>query len=602
MMNVTDQANKDPRLLSSLLDSLPQAILAWENEKVVFANRNMTEHLAQLGLFGKPPINPCNLANVTVELQPLTEKDSSTHQLQLYTTGQDTPIAVTLTGYPGNAMGRVNTFVLASSLQNTQQDNWANQLLAASPVGLVVINQTGTIILANPTMESLFGYPENGLFGVSIDQLLPERYRDHHSQLRQLFHHTPSARLMGEGRELFALRADGSEFPVEIGLNPVQTPSGDGVLATIIDISRRKGAEHSFLQLIQNAPYGVIVVSKAEEGKILFSNAVIGQSFGYPADELTGKSIECLLPSRFHESHPQLRAGYSKAPKIHRMGMGRDLMACHKNGSEFPVEIGLSPIFWQGQQCIMAAITDISARKQSEQSLKQANANLEEFTYVASHDLRSPLHGLAELTEWMQEDISNQDYDKLSHNLDRIKIRVQRMERIISDLLAYARASNNKTEEELVDPRQLVDNILELAPLPPAFTLHTHCSIAPFMAAKTPIETVLRNLISNAVKHHDRENGQVDITIEADDRFCRFAIRDDGPGIPQASLERIFMLFQTLSATQRNHSGIGLAVSKRLVESHGGRIEAITGITEGRGAEFRFWWPRFTQRNTQEKN
>jgi PAS domain S-box-containing protein len=403
---------------------------------------------------------------------------------------------------------------------------------------------------------------------------------------------------MGAGRELFARRNDGSEFPVEIGLNPVQTPWGRGVLATVVDISPRRRVEQSFLQLVQSAPYGVIVVAVEGDGRIEFVNRMIEVAFGYTAGELIGQQIECLLPQRFRELHVPLRTTYSASPRLHRMGIGRDLMACHRSGSEFPVEIGLAPIFWEGRQCVMAVVTDISDRKLSESALKQANTNLEQFTYVASHDLRSPLHGLAELTDWMQEDIVNGDYAKLQSNLDRVRVRVLRMEKVISDLLAYARAGNPITQLEQVDPSTLLAGILDLIPLPDGFTLHSECRAKPFPAAKVPLETVLRNLIANAVKHHDREQGTVTVRIVEDDRYCRFSVVDDGPGVPEANLERIFKLFQTLSASQRNSSGIGLAISKRLVETHGGHIEVSSGIAEGRrGAEFSFWWPRFPQRD-----
>jgi signal transduction histidine kinase len=121
----------------------------------------------------------------------------------------------------------------------------------------------------------------------------------------------------------------------------------------------------------------------------------------------------------------------------------------------------------------------------------------------------------------------------------------------------------------------------------------------PFVTTKTPLEAVLRNLIGNAVKHHDRQAGNVEIRVEDVGRYCVFTVSDDGPGIPVAAQERVFRMFQTLSPTARAGSGMGLALSKRLVESHGGRIalESADGV---RGTSLRVWWPRFQWRKSHD--
>ena len=124
--------------------------------------------------------------------------------------------------------------------------------------------------------------------------------------------------------------------------------------------------------------------------------------------------------------------------------------------------------------------------------------------------------------------------------------------------------------------------------------------IEPFLATRTPLETALRNLLGNASKHHDRGTGRVRVLARHDDRYCEISVIDDGPGVPLQARERIFKLFQTLSASKRGGSGIGLALTKRLVEVHGGRIEVISPVHEGRGTCFRLWWPRFPRRTSDD--
>ena len=129
-------------------------------------------------------------------------------------------------------------------------------------------------------------------------------------------------------------------------------------------------------------------------------------------------------------------------------------------------------------------------------------------------------------------------------------------------------------------------------PRPPGFIVSLQIKARPFVTNKTPLESVLRNLINNAIKHHDLPNGRITIAIADVGRFCVFTVTDDGPGIPLASQDRVFRIFQTLATETRDHSGIGLALSKRLVEAHGGWIK-LDSKTGQRGAAFHVWWPRF---------
>jgi PAS domain S-box-containing protein len=402
---------------------------------------------------------------------------------------------------------------------------------------------------------------------------------------------------MGAGRNLFARHAEGHEFPVEIGLNALEMPDGARILASVVDISERIRLETAFQNIFDASPFGIVMVDG--QSKIVMANPRIQEILGYRPEELPGVALEELIPERYRRGHPQKTAAYRARPEVRAMGGNRDLTALHKDGKEVPVEIGLSPVTWKGSQMVLAAITDITQRKKMELDLRQANNNLEEFTHVASHDLSAPLRGIADLVDWVVEDLGDAAPESTRSNLSRIQVRVNRMERLIRDLLAYARAGKASAEFTLVDPKQLLDGILEIQPMPEGFTLTGELHAHPFHAARTPLETVLRNLLSNAVKHHDRAEGHIQVTAEEDDSYCRFTVSDDGPGIPEAAQERIFRIFQTLSTNTRgDSSGIGLAVTKRLVEAHGGRIE-VHAKDGRRGAAFRFWWPRFARRRLE---
>jgi len=267
------------------------------------------------------------------------------------------------------------------------------------------------------------------------------------------------------------------------------------------------------------------------------------------------------------------------------------------------VEIGLSRVRWQRQPMTLAAVTDISVRKRLELELRQANADLEEFTYVASHDLRSPLRGIADLVEWIGEDLGTEAPVALRRNLDRIRQRIRRMDRLMDDLLSYARAGRAATDYTSIDLAALVRGILDMQPLPATMQVRLALDVESFQALRVPLETALRNLLANAARHHDRTDGRVLVQARHEGNQCLIEVIDDGPGVPAAAQVRIFKLFQTASTAERGGSGIGLALTKRLVEVHGGQLELVSPWPPGggaRGACFRIVWPRFARRTSDD--
>lgn len=475
------------------------------------------------------------------------------------------------------------------------------QAFSAAPNGFLVVDAAGTIVAANAALEAMFGHPPGGLTGQPVDSLLPEALQGAHAGLRGQFAAAPVPRAMGAGRLLHARHRDGHEFPVEIGLNPLPAPDGSPgplVLASVVDVSERLAVQGALRGLFDASPYGKLIVD--DDGVIALANHVLAQSLGYTPAQLVGQPLAMLLPERYRERHAALMTGYRGTGASRMMGQGRDLTALHADGREVPVEIGLSRVHWQRRTMTLAAVSDISQRKRLELELRQANANLEEFTYVASHDLRSPLRGIADLVEWIGEDLGSEAPAAVRRNLDRIGQRIGRMDRLMDDLLSYARAGRAATDFTAVDLDRLVRGILEMQQPPPDMRVALALAVEPFQATRVPLETALRNLLANAVKHHDRPGGLVRVQARHADSLCVIEVIDDGPGVPSAAQARIFKLFQTATAAERGGSGIGLALTKRVVEVHGGRIELESPWPAGsdRGACFRICWPRFPRKTT----
>ena len=222
--------------------------------------------------------------------------------------------------------------------------------------------------------------------------------------------------------------------------------------------------------------------------------------------------------------------------------------------------------------------------------LEKRNQELDQFAYVASHDLKAPLRAIANLSEWIEEDISDTLNPENRHQMNLLRGRVHRLEALIDGLLQYSRVGRVATESEPVDVTDLLQEVLNsIAPPPDTVTIEP--GLPTLVTQRLPLFQVFSNLISNALKHHHRSDGKITISVKDQGRFYEFAVADDGPGIAPEYHEKIFGIFQTLQARDKaENTGIGLAIVKKIVESLGGRIRLES--QEGQGATFYFTWPK----------
>ncbi|NJN09514.1 MAG: PAS domain S-box protein [Richelia sp. RM1_1_1] len=226
---------------------------------------------------------------------------------------------------------------------------------------------------------------------------------------------------------------------------------------------------------------------------------------------------------------------------------------------------------------------------QTTRELEKRNKELDQFAYVTSHDLKAPLRAIANLSEWIEEDLQEVLTEDTQKQMNLLRGRVHRMEALINGLLKYSRIGRVKTEPETVNVSQLLAEIVDSIAPPQEFTIEIIGEMPTFVTEKIPLQQVFSNLISNAVKHHHRTDGKVTIEVKEQDIFYEFAVSDDGVGISEQYHHKIFVIFQTLEARDKQeNTGIGLAIVKRIVNELGGTISLESEV--GKGTTFRFTW------------
>jgi len=279
-----------------------------------------------------------------------------------------------------------------SSSENQLTEDIFRKIVEASPNAIVLIESNGKIILVNAQTEKLFGYSRDELKGRHVELLIPNRFRMKHSKYRNNYFSHPSTRPMGAGRDLFGLHKNGKEIPVEIGLSPFRSGEEIYTLGSIIDITERKRAEQMFRQVVEASPNAIVLIN--QQGIIELINVQMEIMFGYERKELIGQSLEVLVPERFRENISFLRDDYFRNPEVRPIGSGTELFGLRKNGSEVPVEIGLTPVESEQGIMVLGSIIDVTERK-------RAAAKKQEETELAEKHSRELIR-LAELERFQK--------------------------------------------------------------------------------------------------------------------------------------------------------------------------------------------------------
>ena len=490
------------------------------------------------------------------------------------------------------------------------ESRFEDLLSTQSPDAFIVCTGEGQVLHWSAGAESIFGYTAADVTSRDLAELTvpPELVAEH----RRYIAATLATGLVTY--ESVRRRKDGSLLYVDVSSKAVHSAGHDGplVLSAEKDVTDLKVArdanlmEARFRDLLESTPDGIVMANPT--GHIVIANSQAERLFGYAPGELRGKSVDLLLPARYRDAHVGHRSQYFAQPRKRAMGSGLDLSGLRRDGTEFPIEISLSPLRTEESAFVMSAIRDISDRKGFEQKLRETNMELaranqakDRFLASMSHELRTPLNAIIGFTGTLLMRLPGPLTADQEKQLRTVQGSARHLLALINDLLDVAKIEAGKVELEPapVDCAALVDEVaatlrpqaegkgLTLTVRVPqqAVTVHTD---------RRAVAQIIINLTGNAIKFTERGGIVLALSRHGDGahRTLRISVEDTGPGIPVADQARLFTAFSRVTAPGQKPvegTGLGLHLSQKLATLLGGRITLVS--ESGRGSTFTLTLP-----------
>lgn len=480
-------------------------------------------------------------------------------------------------------------------------------LFQLAGVGISAADPDGHILRVNAKLCELLGYSAEELQRMTfVDFTHPDDREPSWDKLHALY----EGRIPEMETEKRYLRRDGSTIWAALNATVVRNPDGSPrySVAVIRDVTARVEyeqalrAEEEKLRLVTENIRDVFWMSTPGVGQMIYISP------GY--ERIWGRSCESLYrtPRSFLDAiHPEDKPRVFAGLKEHAEGRWNfEYRIVRGDGGIRWIRDRGFPIYGDDGQLrfLTGVATDCTGQKEAElradealalarersRDLERANRYLEQFAAAASHDLKAPLRAIGQLAAWVEEDTGPELPAQAREHLDRIQARIAHMNQLVDDLLTYARAGQKLGPAATVDVDALVRQQWESVAAAPGFRLHLAEHLPRFDTQATPLAQVFHNLLGNAVKHHDRSDGNVWVDCRDEGERYRFQVADDGPGIAPHEQQRVFDIFYIGDRRSPDSTGLGLALVKKLVEDCGGEIGV--GPRDGGGCCFKFSWPK----------
>lgn len=485
--------------------------------------------------------------------------------------------------YP-QMMDMPNPFTKLDEVKQTRDR--LEHVLATTLNAFIMMDRAGDITEWNRSAERIFGWKKQEVLGKSVaDVLIPEPMRQVYKDGMQQFMTTGTGPLFGKNIELIALTKNQGEILVEISINTVEINNIMVFSAFIKDVSERKKYEDELREYQKMFEISLDMMCVSDGIRLLKVNKAFSTTLGYSEEELLSTPFINFI-------HPDdLDKTSAEVVKVHGDGIsvkGFENRWRTKSGEWRWLNWAATP-GTRSNNIVFAIARDVTENRLMADKLKQANAELEQFAYVASHDLKAPLRAVNNLVLWIEEDISKKDLSaETKRHMELIHDRIKRMNGLIEGILQYSRIGRFYKEEEVLVVDELVAEVLDSLDSK-NFTIKV-ATLPKIKGNRVMVFQLFANLIGNAIKHHDRDDGTISITAMAEGDYHQFCVEDDGPGIDSSLHHKLFVMFQTLGSSSPESTGVGLALCKKIVEQVGGRI--WINSEKGKGATFCFTWPK----------
>lgn len=498
-----------------------------------------------------------------------------------------------------------------------QVQSQSSTILKSVIDGVITINSKGKIQLFNPAAEDLFGYKEDEVLGKNIKMLMPNPYHDEHDGYLKNYLTTDEKKIIGIGREVTGLRKDSTTFPMELSVTETKFNNVRSFTGIVRDVSERneyqskiEAQKQYYHDLISGLGSAVFVINN--DHNIIFWNKSCEGLTGLSASDVIGTNQQ--WKGFYEEQRPTLAdlvidQEISQAKKyypdhfseneISDTGYSTQFQTTRNDIKKYYLRADCIPLKNQDGKIIAAvqSITDITSLRESyqtmeqqQQELKRSNQELEQFAYVASHDLQEPLRMVSSYTQLLAKRYKDKlDGDAIEF-IDYAIDGAMRMQTLVQDLLQFSRLSSRVNEPETIDANELVSYAtknLEIS-IGETGTMFSSDDLPQIQGIVGQLRQLFQNLIANAVKYRDPEKVcTIRVSAERTGADWRFCIEDNGIGIEPDYFDKIFVIFKRLhNKEEYEGTGIGLALCKKIVENHGGNIWVES--EPGRGSRFYF--------------
>ena len=500
--------------------------------------------------------------------------------------GSQVPVSITVFAVKGDDGKPTGLAAIVRDLtERKQAEEQFRLVVESSPNGMLMVDESGTILLVNRQIEQLFGYERAELIGQPVEMLVPQRVRSHHAGDRDEFFAHSELRAMGKGRDLYGLRKDGQEFQLEIGISPVRTRGGMRVLASVVDISERKRAEQilqkerDFIDAVLETA-GALVVVLDREGRILRFNRACEQTTGYFSEEVLGRYVWDLfvLPDEVDGVKAVFKRLWGGEPRndYENYWKGKDGFLRRISWSNTVLTDSNGMVDY-----IVAAGLDITDLKQIQEQLRKTERIAELGTLASgmAHEIGTPMNVILGRAEYLLQRTADEGMKK---GLSTIVTQIERITKVMNQLLAFAR--RRTPERRAVDLGVIMDDTLEM--FQDRMT-HSRITVEKAIEADVPsvqadrdqLVQVLINLVMNSV-HAMPEGGRLRLSLARENNHVRLGVSDTGHGMPEETRSKIFDPFFTTKDFGKG-TGLGLTVVKGIIEEHGGTIAVESAVDKG---------------------